>query len=163
MTDFTFKRWLCVLNIVIALVLLSDTFYFPSKRQSEIVSFVETYVPKTIDGNISYAIHTNLKHAYRIPEVLSGMLNPGDVIVVYKTAIIGKAVEIEYTNGSNIIHVTVGILNNYFCRLLTAYILVVSLFFLIKYDTVEEVNIRERFIFSSSMIAFILVGFYLLD
>ena len=163
MKDHKINKGLCVLNLIIIIFLLIDTFYLPYKKQKETVSNIETHFPKTLDGDISYTLHSKLNNQYRINSRLHDIMSPRDTFVVYKTAIIRKPVEIEYINKLNVTYFVMGILNNFFCRLLLVYIIVVSASLLIKYNIVKDVNYRERFIFSSSMITFILVVFYLCD
>lgn len=111
MNDIRLKKAFGIFNIGIVLLMLVDTYVFPSVYKPEIVAQkkVEQSSSRTSRYFYWYLI-SNLDNKFRVPSATYVKLNPGDSFTVERTGLFKRSIQLSYEYGDSVFSVDNGVL-----------------------------------------------------
>ncbi len=165
MNNSATDRVLALLNILILVVLLADTFVFQPKQQVEIFDHYKTIdalssETGTHEYYINY-IYTVSGKKIREPYKFNYTLNPGDTFHIERSAMFNRPLNMVFKTDEKLIIASAGILNEGFMGIaVLAFIFIVSIINIFPKPFIQSHVLNKRLLYCGTSFLVVAIFFY---
>lgn len=163
MKTIRLHRILAIVNLLILLIFVSDTYFIQPVRIKEVFHMYNSVYSHNKYGAGSWTnyIETESGKSYWQPDGTPARLELGDTFFIEKSRMFSKPLHLIYPRSSSDMIIDCGGLNEgWFMKVLSVYIFIVSLITLAGWSVFKNPNYNERLIFSGSTLMAVLIFVY---